>query len=100
MRYALPVLLSLLAASATASAADPGRGKALHQQHCAGSCHASITGGDPDGLYTRPNRRVTTLEGLHKQVRRCELSLGLKWFDEDIDNVAAYLNDTFYRFKP
>jgi hypothetical protein len=42
---------------------------------------------------------VTTRNGLDQQVQRCELSLGLKWFDDDIENVAAYLNQTYYHFK-
>ena len=71
-------------------AADSGHGKALVQEHCT-SCH-------DDGVYTRNNRRVTSLDGLQKQVRRCELSLGLKWFDEDINAVAGYLNESFYKF--
>lgn len=66
-------------------------GAELHQQHCT-SCH-------DDGVYTRPDHRVTTLEGLRKQVQRCELSLGLKWFDEDIEAVTSYLNDNYYKFK-
>lgn len=54
--------------------------------------------GNPDALYTRSDRRVTTREGLTKQVRFCELNLGLQWFDEEIEDVAAYLNQTFYKF--
>ena len=50
-------------------------------------------------MYTRENRKVTTPAGLQKQVRRCEQTLGLQWFDEDIDDVAAYLNESFYKFK-
>lgn len=52
-----------------------------------------------DGMYVRDNRKVTTPGGLRKQVRRCELSLGLKWYDEDIDAVAVYLNESFYKFN-
>jgi len=84
-------------AGAPAQAADVAQGEALHQQHCV-SCHASLTDGKPDSLYTRQDRRVTSLEGLKKQVHRCELSLGLQWFDDDVDNVSAYLNQRFYRF--
>lgn len=71
--------------------ADAGHGKALVAEHCT-SCHDAA-------IYTRTERRVTTLEGLQKQVRRCELSLGLKWFDEDVADVVAYLNGTYYRFE-
>jgi len=80
-----------------ATAADMAKGEALHKDHCV-SCHASLTGGKPDTLYTRKDRRVTTLEGLKKQVKRCELSLGLRWFDDDVANVADFLDKRYYHF--
>lgn len=82
-------LVPLLAASPVLQAADAG--KALVDRNCT-SCHG-------DAVYTRENRRVTTLEGLKKQVRRCELSLGLKWFDDDINAVTTYLNKNYYHFE-
>ena len=81
-------LLSITAVMTTA--ADTAHGKTLTQQHC--------TTGHDNGVYTRDNRRVSSLAGLQNQVRRCELSLGLKWFDEDINDVTAYLNESFYKF--
>ncbi len=90
-------MLKLLATAALASAAtlamaaDTGHGKSLQQENCM-SCHDTA-------VYTRQDRKVTSLAGLDKQVRRCELSLGLKWFDEDVADVVAYLNDAFYKFK-
>ena len=95
----MPMKRTLLLATAlvtagimqTTQAADLKHGKALQQKHCM-SCH-------DDGMYTRDNRRVTSMDGLAKQVRRCELTLGLQWFDEDIDAVTAYLNQSFYKFK-
>jgi cytochrome c553 len=82
----------LLSAAAAASAANPENGKALMAAANCTKCH-------DERVYTRADRRVTTLDGLTKQVRRCEQSLGLKWFDEEIDDVAAYLNQTYYHFK-
>lgn len=81
----------LLAATGPLMAADTGRGESLKQKNCMG-CHE-------DGVYTRQDRRVSSLDGLEKQVRRCELTLGLQWFDEDVNDVVAYLNQTFYKFK-
>ena len=72
----------------TVAAAD--KGQELHDGNCL-SCHDA-------GVYQRAERRVTTLEGLHKQVRRCELALGLNWFDEDIDAVSKHLNASYYKF--
>ena len=97
MRLAILLLVPLLLLPTAVIAADAEKGKSLHAQHCVG-CHAGLTAGEPDRLYTRADRKVKTLDGLRKQVQRCELNLGLKWFDDDIDSVTTYLNGTFYRF--
>jgi mono/diheme cytochrome c family protein len=68
------------------------RADTLYQANCL-SCHGSE-------VYTRPNRMVESLEGLERQVQRCETTIGLRWFDEDIQDVTAYLNHHFYRFEP
>jgi mono/diheme cytochrome c family protein len=93
MKALLVVFPALVLATVihTVAAADIAHGKQLQQKNCM-SCH-------DDGMYTRENRKVTTPDGLQKQVRRCEQTLGLQWFDEDIDAVSAYLNDSFYKFK-
>lgn len=75
----------------SASAADLSAGKTLHDAHCL-KCHDS-------GVYTRADHRVGSLAGLRKQVIRCEQSLGLAWFDEQIDDVVQYLNTTYYTFQ-
>jgi len=81
----------LLGAGIPLAAASADNGEDLHAANCT-SCHN-------DSVYQRKDRRVTSMAGLKKQVQRCEQSLGLKWFDEDIDDVAAYLNSTYYHFK-
>lgn len=88
--------ITLLAASislltTSASAADPAHGRQLQEANCM-SCH-------DNSVYTRKDRKVTSLDGLQKQVRRCELTLGLQWFDEDVDDVTTHLNQNFYQFK-
>lgn len=80
----------LLANSAHAEPADPAAGKALHDANCT-KCHNS-------SVYTRPDRRVKNLGALNNQVQRCEQMLKLQWFDDDIENVAAYLNQQFYKY--
>jgi len=81
----------LLAAGAPLTSAYADNGADLHAANCT-SCH-------DDSVYTRKDHRVTSLAGLKKQVQRCELSQGLKWFDEDVDDVVNYLNTTYYKFK-
>lgn len=93
MKHLVPLCLAAAVAGTPALgfAADAANGKTLVQDNCM-SCH-------DNGVYTREDRKVTTADGLDKQVRRCELTLGLKWFDEDVADVVAYLNDAFYKFK-
>ncbi len=92
-RFVPAILLSalLLGITQPLSAADPVKGKQLHDANCV-RCH-------DNGVYTRPDRRTQSMEALHAQVARCELTLDLQWFDEDRENVAAYLNDAFYGFQ-
>lgn len=85
------VLFFAMTASFAAGAADPTAGKTLHDEHCL-KCHTS-------DVYTREQRRVTSLQGLREQVKRCELSLGLTWFDDQIEDVVQYLNDSYYKFR-
>ncbi|MET0108318.1 MAG: cytochrome c [Candidatus Thiodiazotropha sp.] len=89
IKTVIPAMMLTLA-STTSLAADPAMGKQLNEEHCV-RCHGSE-------VYTRDNRRVTSLPGLHKQVRFCQQNLGLTWFDDQIESTAAYLNLEFYKF--
>ncbi|HKK05630.1 MAG TPA: cytochrome c [Gammaproteobacteria bacterium] len=90
--------LSLSLIGTAAHAADVKRGKELHDQNCI-QCHASIVGGNGTAIYTRPDRRIDSLAALNKQVHRCKNSLGVSWPEDQIQDVVAYLNHTFYHFK-
>ncbi len=78
-------------APGTAAKAEHTKALGLVTDHCI-KCHGSE-------VYTRADRKVTTRDGLERQVRRCETALELTWFDEDIAGVASYLNDQYYHFK-
>ena len=78
-------------------AADAEDGSQLHQNNCI-ACHAAMTGGDGTVLYTRKNRMVTSIDSLHKQVHRCQSSLGLNWSATQKANVAQFLNESYYKF--
>ena len=73
----------------TAWAVDINHGKELVEANCF-HCHDT-------SMYTRPARKVKDFKGLEKRVRLCEQSLELQWFDEDIADVAAYLNQNYYK---
>ncbi len=92
MNYQMPLLyVSLLSAAATAQGGDAHAGKTLVDKNCY-SCHSNE-------VYTSPERKVKSLDGLQKQVQRCELALGLSWFDDQINDATAHLNNDFYKFK-
>jgi mono/diheme cytochrome c family protein len=80
------------------SKADIAAGKSLHEKNCI-SCHASSYGGDGSAIYTREYNKIKTSKGLVTQVRNCNTMLNLKWFDDEELNVAAYLNQTYYKFE-
>jgi cytochrome c len=85
----LSMLTGVMASPLQADSTEPG--EALYKQHCTG-CHGTE-------VMTRKNRRVNDLHQLAAQVRACDSNLGLKWFDDDIEAVSAYLNQRFYQFK-
>lgn len=86
------LLFALLCLCSATVLAEPGeRGSILHDENCM-RCHDT-------SVYTREGRMVESLVGLESQVRRCETNLELKWFDDDIRDVAFYLNHHFYQFQ-
>lgn len=85
------VLVILLLSTLPVQAVDIENGKALHNENCL-RCH-------DETKYTRENRLVSNFNELHKRIRDCELMTEATWFDEEIDDVTAYLNDAFYHFN-
>lgn len=85
------ILTLVCLSGTTVYAADVEHGQKLHSTYCM-NCHTS-------SVYTRPNRRIDSLEALNRQVQRCETALGVKWPAEDVADVVQYLNDNFYKFK-
>ena len=72
-------------------------GKLMADARCM-ACHAQRFGGDGSKIFTRPEHKVRNAEALRRQVRACVTQLGVQWFPEDEENVAAYLNQRYYRF--
>jgi mono/diheme cytochrome c family protein len=95
MRKLVAFALLLAVSSATHAElllfGDAARGEKLHAQHCKG-CHDS-------SVYTRPDRRIRSGEGLQAQVAMCNRNLRSHLGKEQLDDLVKYLNDTFYKFK-
>lgn len=75
------------------------QGKALHDKACM-QCHSSLTNGDPNSMYTRDDRNITSLGALEKRVGYCMQAAGVQsqWSEQQRDAVVEYLNSEFYRF--
>lgn len=96
--------LALVSVTTTALAAtafdkgDPKIGKALVDKSCQ-TCHASMFGGDASKIYTRPDHKVKTPQQLAARVSTCNTNTGAGWFPQEEADVAAYLNQQYYKFK-
>ena len=89
MRNVFFVVISLFTFSAHAD--EDFKAKDFVQANCT-RCHDAT-------VYTRPDRRITDVAGLKAQVQRCDNNVGTMLFEEDIDAVVVYLNETYYRFE-
>ncbi|HHL32305.1 MAG TPA: cytochrome c [Oceanospirillales bacterium] len=90
MKYKFRKLIITLLFSTIGSAADLDEGKEMYEEDCT-KCHDS-------SVFTRKDRKVNNAESLTKQVHRCVTSQGYSWFEEDEENVTAYLSEAFYKF--
>jgi cytochrome c len=102
LRATTLIALALLSASAMAEPfpkADPKVGEKLVKEKNCEACHVKLMGGDGSGIYTRQGRLVTTPQALLQRVGACSAQTNAGWFPEDEANVAAYLNQRFYKFK-
>jgi mono/diheme cytochrome c family protein len=82
--------LGLAALAGSVAAADDGRGSALYETRCM-ACHAS-------SVHQRSARKAKSFDGLRAQVLRWSAEVGGNWSEAEIDDVAQYLNQRYYRF--
>jgi len=84
----------LIAAASSAAQPQPGtppsRGELLYATHCI-ACHTTQ-------IHWRQKRLATDWTSLQAQVRRWAGNAALGWSDEEIVDVARYLNAVHYRF--
>jgi hypothetical protein len=98
-----PNFALLLATQAVAWAGEDsqvalGR-KLLAENNCNGSCHQKhATDGNALSLYTRPDRKVTSLPQLQHQVERCVANTKARISPDEIGAVVAALNQDYYKF--
>jgi mono/diheme cytochrome c family protein len=84
-------LMTVLPLSAPAQApAAPSRGELLYATHCI-ACHTRE-------IHWRQKRLATDWASLEAEVRRWAKNAGLGWTDDEVADVARYLNESQYRF--
>ncbi len=86
--------ITLLAASAlvagAAGAGDVKRGELLYSVRCI-ACHDK-------SVHNRTARRAVDPDGIKAQVRRWGNYTGGTWTEEEVRDVATYLNELYYKF--
>ena len=78
---------------------DAIEGKKSFDQHHCNSCHIGKVGGDGNAIFTRPDRKVKSASALATQITNCSTNLGLMLFEDDEENLGAFLNKNYYKFK-
>lgn len=73
------------------AAGDVANGEQLFTASKCLSCHGTE-------VFTSEDRKVTDLNALDAQVRLCDSNLDTNWFDTEIHDVVAYLNEQYYKF--
>jgi mono/diheme cytochrome c family protein len=84
-------------ASALLLAGEAEEGAPVHEEYCV-SCHKANFGGDGSAVYSRDPRMVNSIEGLMGQVGRCNQMTNAGLSSDQIDDLVAYLNETYYKF--
>jgi mono/diheme cytochrome c family protein len=87
---AIAVGLALFLVTTAVGAGDLERGKMLYSARCVG-CHDK-------SVHQRDARKAKSIEGLRTQIKRWDAYMGGAWRDGEVDDVATYLNDAYYRF--
>jgi len=92
---ALAAAACLVGAAAQAQPAAPQRvptrGELLYTTHCV-ACHTTQ-------MHWRDRKLATDWPSLKAQVQRWQASAQLQWGDDDVTEVARFLDDTIYRYR-
>jgi mono/diheme cytochrome c family protein len=93
--FKIAFALSLISGIYTLAHADEkqseARGQLLYLTNC-NACHTTQ-------IHWREQKLVTDWNSLLQQIRRWQRIADLKWSEEEINDVAHYLNTLFYSYK-
>lgn len=89
----LGITLSFVIVLASCQSPTPtaaSTGEQLYSMHCS-SCHLTE-------VHWRDQRLAHDWTTLRSQVQRWQENIGIGWSQDQVDAVAKYLNDLYYRF--
>jgi cytochrome c2 len=99
MRAAGTVAVAItLACGVVHAAGDAAEGRRLVAEKQCETCHSNKTPSDAKAVYTRKDRKVTSLEKLKAQVALCNSELSLQMFPDEEEHVVAFLDAEYYHF--
>ena len=78
--------------------ADVSLGRELIAANRCVACHQQKVGGDGSAIY-RPAGRINTAGLLRGMVEQCNTELNLSLFPDEVNAIAAVLNQSYYRFR-
>ena len=90
MRLVAAFLFTVAMSVLAQSTAPTSRGELLYNTHCI-ACHTKE-------MHWRERKLATDWASLEREVRRWAANAGLAWGNEDVVEVARYLNAMYYRF--
>jgi hypothetical protein len=90
--FTLLTIAGLLVSGTSFAEGNAANGKKLFTASKCNQCHGTE-------VFTKKDRKVTSLAKLEAQVRRCDSNLNTNWFDDEIIDVTAHLNKQYYKFK-
>ena len=102
MKIIAALALSLAATCAMAAPFPNGNtqaGKKLFDDNQCSSCHIGKVGGDGSAIFTRPNRIVHNPKEMVARMHVCSGAVGMTLTPQNEQDLGAYLNQTYYKFK-
>jgi mono/diheme cytochrome c family protein len=87
----LSLLTAVLLLHPLAGLADAERGRLLYENHCL-SCHES-------NVHIRETQAARSLAAVRAAIERWQAVGNLGWGTEEVADVAAYLNATWYHYR-
>lgn len=74
-------------------------GKKLFDDKQCNECHIGKVGGDGSAIFTRPNRIVHNPKEMVERMHVCSGAVGMTLTPQKEQDLGAYLNQTYYKFK-